>query len=576
MSQQEQDLPKPPCKSDRRTFLAVALAGLSAAGVSCGGGSDGAAATPASAASASTDDDSPSRDAGEPSPSVAPERTFAEPTSAADYLAKMQLGIQAGDYLELFSEARGRLNAVNEADYNVMVDEGKFDHVRIPANCAARASAAGMVTETFMLTLDQHIAWTMARFERVILDPLHHYQQWTGEHGSDTLNDDSATASLTSAEHAVRACAIWTQIAQRYKNVSARLSFDLVNEPRQVAQQAGYPSGMTADDLNQWYASVVPAIRATGGNNVHRMLWLEPWNGQLERLTLPPDAGSIGVSPHFYTPFPFTHQSARLTSAGLANFEEDLRFALRWGQIQEVPVWIGESGVSIMTAGTWLPSMPRSTQERAEYIAHVRNTAIDLRIPACLWSYNSNFGLYDQSAGAWLPSMRQAVTGLPAPLAVRERPDFILLRGGRMARLQDPSRSWRGFTYDPETGILSAPVNNTGYNQTVLLVFPDIPVQGGQSWIARARAFSGHWALGNCPVSADPEQLDIHGVAGVDTRATNPSGQVIYPGYRAQAPGGFDNLYEDIQSPHPFFAIDVQMLVGSPAGSISFECVRSI
>jgi len=496
---------------------------------------------------------------------------FAEPTTAAEYMSTMKLGTQAGDYLEMPYVPAGLPNETRAADFDVMRNEGRFDHVRIPAACHLNADVDGRIEEDFLRKVDAQVAMALERFERVVVDPLHHYAQWKGEHGINKFQRDAERVGpLTADQHAVRATAMWTQLATRYKDVSLRLSFDLFNEPGQAKKDEG-PPGLTAGQLNAWHAAVLPAIRATGGRNARRMVWLEGWNNRIDLLTIPPNAGVIGVSPHYYSPFNFTHQGGSLTAGGMASYVEDIKYAKRWGEINRVPVWIGEAGVSRRIDG----KRPRPPAERAEYTAHLRNTALALDVPVCYWGYNSNFAQYDQPTRQWLPGMRQAVSGLPTPLPVRAVPSFIQLKGGRIARLVDPNAWWSGFSYDPQTGILNAQANTTGSDRSLVLVFPEVPVQSDEVWISRATEFTGSWGIGTCPFYLDDSRSDRKGTRGIDVRAKDLLGRDQYPNWRPAAPGGHPNAYGKLASGNTYFAIDLIFQAGSPAGNIRFACIQA-
>lgn len=496
-------------------------------------------------------------------------RLFVEPVTAADYVSTMKLGSQATDFLEMAYEPAGFKNAVGAADFDAMVNEGKLDHLRIPACCPARANVDGVISEAFLLKLDNQINLALARFERVLLDPLHHYNQWKGTHQYDKAYDDYVrVAQLTADQHAVRATAMWTQLATRYKNTSTRLSFDLFNEPSQ-SQEAGYPIGLSAQQLDAWHAAVIPAIRATGGVNANRMIWMEPFATDFNTMAVPANAGPIGVSPHSYLPFTFTLGPGALTAGGMALYAEDVKYMKAWGVANKVPIWIGETGTSLKTPS----GVARSPAERAEFAAHIRNTAHATGTPICYWGHNGEFAMYDQVAKQWLPSMQQAASALPSPLPTRAVPSFTYLKGGRIAKEFD--KFWPGFSYDPVTGILSAVANDTGHDQNVVVVFPDIPVASGQTWIARASSFSGRWLLGGCPYAYDPNLPNRQGVLGVDIRAKDSQGHAIYP-YRPMAPGGAENGFGNIATPATFFAADLIVPAGSPAGRINLACIRTI
>ncbi|WPB56373.1 glycoside hydrolase family 5 protein [Xylophilus sp. GOD-11R] len=497
---------------------------------------------------------------------------FEEPGTAQEYVATMRLGMQASDYLEMAYQPAARRNAVGAADFDVMRREGGIDHVRIPANCAARADAEGVISEAFLRTLDEQIDLVLERFERVVVDPLHHYLQWFGAHQYDKVYDDYQTiGQFNTQQHAARATAMWVQLAKRYQDRSLRLSFDLLNEPGHKKPPEGYPPGLSPQELNDWFAVVIPAIRATGGNNANRVVWLEPFDNQLQLLAIPTNAGPLGVSPHFYTPFPFTHRDGTLTAPGMANYTQDILYAQEWSKANGVPVWIGEVGVSKNNSAT---RQPRPDADRAEYIAHVRNTRETTGVPMCLWAFNSTFALYDSASQRWMPGIRQALTGLPQPYPVRPIPEFTALKGGRIARGYYSKSLWPGFRWDPATGILTSDANPGGNERQVSIVFPDIKVESGQSWIVRAAEFTGSWRIGAGAAFEDAERADMSGKRGVDVKAINDKGQPFYA-WRPSAPGGFETAFGTLVSTGTFLSVDLTLSAGSPRGQIRFLAIQS-
>ncbi|WPB56374.1 glycoside hydrolase family 5 protein [Xylophilus sp. GOD-11R] len=564
----------------RRTILLSAVATVGATVAACGGGSDADTPTPTAATgtpapptppadpASNTDPAAPETEA--PAPEV-PDPVFAEPASMAEFMSTMRIGIQATDYLENANLSAGANNKVDLSDFSRMRDEGGFDHVRIPANCAARADVNGLISEAYLVVLDAQVDWALRRMERVMLDPLHGYAQWRGDHGNDSSFDDIGNvAPLTADQHARRATAMWLQLATRYQDRSLRLSFDLFNEPL-VRQTAGYPAGLTAAQLNDWHAEVIPLIRATGGKNADRVIWMEPWSNRLDLIRIPANAGPVGLSAHTYTPFDFTHRTSSLTAGGMTNLVEDLRWAKRWATKLGVPMWIGECGASRnVSVGT----QPRNLEERAEYLAHVRAVVLAEGLCAAYWGYNGNFGIYDQRSQAWLPYFPRAVSAVPEPYPVRALPSFTILKGGRVALGYYQRSTWAGFSYDPYTGVLTSAENTTG-DHLLTLVFPEIPVGTDQTWTVRAVDSHGNWEFGNFPAYHDATLLNYAGTAGLDVRAKNPAGGAIYSKYLAPTPGGYDNAYGPVASSDTFLAVEIRLKAGSPAGYISFMCLRT-
>jgi len=501
-------------------------------------------------------------------------RPDSEPKTAREYVAAMKLGTQAEDFMEMPYEAAGYVNAITAADMDQMKAAG-LDHLRIPANCAYRADVNGVIPEAFLLKLDAQIHLALTRFDRVIVDPLHHYWQWKGANSyAQYATDSAAVGKLTADQHAVRATAMWKQLATRYKDYSLRLSFDLFNEPNAPSPAlSGIPAGLTAEQMNAWYASVIPVIRATGGNNALRMILLEPYGFTGMVLEMPKDAGNVGASAHCYAPLNYTHGVDPLTPATLSAFKASMVFYQKWAKANNVPMWIGEAGASAnVSASTASNAVARPVAERAEFYAHIRNVALSLGIPVCYWGHNAAFPMIDAKTRQWLPGMLEAIKGT---LPVRAYPEFIQLTGGRLKQEYFINGVSKGFTYDPATGTLSAPANITTTDQLVTVVFPDIPVANGQAWIVRADEFVGQWELGNAPYVYKPTTADQNRRMGIDDRALNMAGKAIYPGWKPAAPGGFENVYAGIASTGTFLGVDFTLKAGSPAGFIRVLALRT-
>lgn len=120
----------------------------------------------------------------------------------------------------------------------------------------------------------------------------------------------AATNSTKNAAIEAQLKAMWTQIADKFKNHDNSLIFELMNE----IQDGGWGWGANKTDggkqyktMNGWLQVCVDAIRATGGNNKTRWLGVPGYctnpDLTINNLVLPTDsANRLIVAVHFYDP----------------------------------------------------------------------------------------------------------------------------------------------------------------------------------------------------------------------------------------------------------------------------------
>lgn len=163
--------------------------------------------------------------------------------------------------------------------------------------------------------------------------------------------------------------AVWTQIADRFKDYDEHLVFESMNEVFDGTYGNPNPTGY--ENINAYNQIFVDAVRETGSNNTKRWLLVPGWNTNIQHTTgasfvIPQDTKCesddkrIMISVHYYDPYNFTldeNMSSATTQWGqyaTENFDN-------WGQqdyvdsqmkklsdtftSQGYPVIIGEMGV---------------------------------------------------------------------------------------------------------------------------------------------------------------------------------------------------------------------------------------
>jgi hypothetical protein len=146
-----------------------------------------------------------------------------------------------------------RARFVTEDDIERIADEG-FDHVRLPINWRVLMDPQGGWLEDGFACVDRLIDWCRRHGLTVLLD-LH------GAPGGQTgtnIDDSLGRPELFMDERNVDlTVALWTEIAQRYRDEPTVLGYDLLNEPLPDEWHDRY-----ADDLVVVYRRLTAAIRA--------------------------------------------------------------------------------------------------------------------------------------------------------------------------------------------------------------------------------------------------------------------------------------------------------------------------
>ena len=197
--------------------------------------------------------------------------------------------------------------------------------------------------------------------------------------------------------------AIWTQLAERFRDYDEHLIFECINEPRLKgtdnewwfdANSAACVDA--ADCINRLNQLFVDTVRASGGNNAARYLMVPgydaaPGSTVNGYFTLPQDEADnrIIVSVHAYTPYAFALQDGGSstfkpsTTTQSAEIQQFLTALYRTYISQGIPVVIGEFGAR---------DKKGNLQERVNYAAYYTASASARNIPCCWWDNGAFYG----------------------------------------------------------------------------------------------------------------------------------------------------------------------------------------
>lgn len=246
----------------------------------------------------------------------------------------MGLGINLGNRYDLWNEAGWANGNIPKTVTEDMFDEYQangFTNVRIPVcwHWKTGESAPYDIDSDFMAEVEQMVDWSLDRGMVTILDT--HHEEW--------LDDEAAFSGGLE-----RFKAIWTQIADRFKDKDHMLLFEIVNEPHLI----------TIDQLNELYDEVFPIIRDSNPTRIVLMQGLSYGNPEWivnnpTSLTIPDD-DYIMLAFHRYDPWAYAGLSPTQTSwtydddfATMTSWMDDID---SWSTTYNVSLYYGEFGVT--------------------------------------------------------------------------------------------------------------------------------------------------------------------------------------------------------------------------------------
>lgn len=226
--------------------------------------------------------------------------------SAAELEAEMTVGWNLGNTFDAHGGgANDETYWGNPKTTKAMIDEVKnqgFNTIRIPVTFAEHVGNAPDYTidAAWMSRVKEVVDYAFADDMYVILDTHHDVNFWLTPSGEEAVETEFI--------------AIWTQIANYFKDYGDHLLFEGMNEVRTIGSSAEWNGGTKEERvvINTLNSDFVSAVRATGGNNEKRCLIISPYGhaaveSAMADLTVPSEDKHIMVAIHAYTPYAFTY-----------------------------------------------------------------------------------------------------------------------------------------------------------------------------------------------------------------------------------------------------------------------------
>lgn len=263
-----------------------------------------------------------------------------------------------------------------------------FQTVRIPVSFGEHMDAQNIIDAEWLDRVQEVVDWALAEDLYVILDT--HHEDWI--YPTEALEAET-TEKLT---------ALWTQIAERFRDYDERLLFEGMNEPRLRGTTEEWTAGTKEAQgvINRLNAAFVSAVRATGEENETRYLLLGGYatgyrTEALEAIALPDDK-HILVAVHAYLPYLFTNAESGNESwePGNLRYTEEITTLQsdlsRLFLEKKVPVVITEFGCE----------EKQSEAEREKWAEDYTDAFSSIGVPYLWWDNGKSYALFDRSTAA--------------------------------------------------------------------------------------------------------------------------------------------------------------------------------
>jgi aryl-phospho-beta-D-glucosidase BglC (GH1 family) len=276
-----------------------------------------------------------------PTPTSTPTST---PGNARAVVAAMQPGWNLGNSLD--ATGSGETSWGNPQITAALLDNIRaqgFNSIRIPVTWGQYQGGAPNYTinATHMNRVKEVVDWALADGFYVMIDIHHDSWQWIQNMPGDRTNV------------LARYNATWTQIASTFRNSSAKLVFESVNEPTFTGSTGDAQNATLLNELNTSFRNIV---RQSGGNNATRLLVLPTLHTSADQARVDElvstfnamNDSNLIATVHFYGYWPFSVNVAGGTRFD-ATVQQDLTGAFdrvyNAFTARGIPVIIGEYGL---------------------------------------------------------------------------------------------------------------------------------------------------------------------------------------------------------------------------------------
>ncbi len=332
---------------------------------------------------------------------------------ALRFTAKIKAGWNLGNTLDSHGDYRTGLawetawgNPRTTEEMVAAVRAAGFNAIRIPVSWHNHVNSNLEIDSAWMNRVREIVGYAEKNGMVTILN-IHH--------------DDDKEYVYPDSEHYESSSkyvkAIWSQVAETFKDAGENLIFEGMNEPRLIGHPNEWNLSQSPEDykdavltLNKLNQDFVDTVRASGGNNASRYLMVcgigaDPYNALAADFALPKDPAEnrLIVSVHAYVPWnlvmadindQWSWETFDMTDKGNTELIDRFLDAVYEGFIQKgIPVIVGEYGAI---------NKNDNLRARAEWAAYYNASAKARGIPTFYWDDGGNYKQLDRNTLTWV------------------------------------------------------------------------------------------------------------------------------------------------------------------------------
>lgn len=318
--------------------------------------------------------------------------------SAWELVKEMTYGWNLGNTMDatgnngLGNETAWQPTKTTKGMYDLLAENG-FNVARIPVTWDSHMDENYNVDSEWMARVREIVDYAIDDGMYVILNT--HHEEWYFPNEENKEQDKEQLKAL------------WTQIAEEFKNYDEHLIFEGLNEPRLRGTNKEWNGGDKASRaiVAEYEQVFYETVRASGGNNAKRILMMTGYAASsqkncLQAVYLPEGDDKLIVSVHAYLPYNFA-----LNTKGTADYDsgnsEITNFFKTLDELfisKQIPVIVGEYG----SMNKSKDDGSSNVADRVECVTDYLTEAKKLGIPCVWWDNNAvygngeNFGLMDR------------------------------------------------------------------------------------------------------------------------------------------------------------------------------------
>ena len=270
--------------------------------------------------------------------------------TAAELVSEMNVGINIGNTLDsVGNEGMGLSEETSWGNPKITkqliqsIKAAGFNTIRLPVTWRNHIDSNNQIDKNWLNRVREVVDYIMGEGMYCILN-THHEQNW--------LNTNSATMETRKVKFA----AVWTQIANKFKDYNDHLIFEGFNEILRAESDWSSPSPTDLANASELAQVFVDTVRATGGNNSIRVLVVSTYgagasNVAINGLVVPKDTveNKLVVEVHTYSPQSFCFSDDLTdttwgTEADKSNIDNVIKRVDEKFISNGIPVIIGEFG----------------------------------------------------------------------------------------------------------------------------------------------------------------------------------------------------------------------------------------